>query len=51
VHLHPLVIFEALGGTLGKLHCLVTLGGCLLLDGLGVVFVELSVKGVEKPLC
>jgi hypothetical protein len=34
VHLHPLVILEALGGTPGKRHRLVTLGGCRLLDGL-----------------
>jgi hypothetical protein len=35
VHLHPLVILEALGGTLSKRHRLVTLGGCHLLDGSG----------------
>jgi hypothetical protein len=32
VHLHPLVILEALGGTPSKRHWLVTLGGCRLLD-------------------
>jgi hypothetical protein len=35
VHLHPLVILEALGGTPSKRHRLVTLGGCRLLDGSG----------------
>jgi hypothetical protein len=45
------VILEALGGTPGKLHCLVTLGGCRVLDGSGVVSVELSVKIVEEPRC
>jgi hypothetical protein len=35
VHLHPLVILEALGGTPSKCHRLVTLGGCRLLDGSG----------------
>jgi hypothetical protein len=30
---------------------LVTLGGCRLLDGLGVVSVELSMKVVEEPQC
>jgi hypothetical protein len=35
VHLHPLVIFEALGGTSSKRHRLITLGGCRLLDGSG----------------
>jgi hypothetical protein len=35
VHLHPLVILEALGGTPSKRHQLVTLGGCRLLDGSG----------------
>jgi hypothetical protein len=43
------VIFEALGDTPIKRHRLVTLGGFCLLDGLGVVFVELSVKTVEEP--
>jgi hypothetical protein len=33
VHLHPLVILEALGGTPSKRHRLVTLEGCRLLDG------------------
>jgi hypothetical protein len=33
VHLHPLVILEALGDTSSKCHQLVTLGGCRLLDG------------------
>jgi hypothetical protein len=51
VHLHPLVILEALGGTLSKHHRLVTLRGCCLLDGSGVVSVELSKKIVEKPRC
>jgi hypothetical protein len=51
VHLHPLVILEALGGTPGKSHWLVTLGGCRLLDGSGVVSVELSKKIVEEPRC
>jgi hypothetical protein len=49
VHLYPLVILEALGGTLGMFHWLVTLGGCRVLDGSGVVSVELSVKVVEEP--
>jgi hypothetical protein len=49
VHLHSLWSFEALGGTPGKRHRLVTLGGCCLRDGLGVVSVELSVKTVEEP--
>jgi hypothetical protein len=35
VHLHPLVILEALGGTPSKRHRLVTLRGCRLLDGSG----------------
>jgi hypothetical protein len=35
VHLHPLVILEALGGTPSKRHRLVTLGGFRLLDGSG----------------
>jgi hypothetical protein len=35
VHLHPLVILEALGGTSSKRHRVVTLGGCHLLDGSG----------------
>jgi hypothetical protein len=51
VHLHPLVILEALGGTPRKRPRLVTLGGCRLLDGSCVVFVELSKKIVEKPRC
>jgi hypothetical protein len=51
VHLHPLVILEALGGTPGKRQWLVTLGGCCLLDGSGVVSVELSKKIVEEPRC
>jgi hypothetical protein len=51
VHLHPLVILEALGGTPSKRHRLVTLGGCRLLDGSGVVSVELSKKIVEKLWC
>jgi hypothetical protein len=51
VHLHPLVILEGLGGTPGKRHRLVTHGGCRLLDGSGVVSVELSKKIVEKPQC
>jgi hypothetical protein len=37
VHLHPLVILQALDGTPGKRHRLVTLAGCRLLDGSGVV--------------
>jgi hypothetical protein len=49
VHLHSLWSFEALGDTPGKCHRLVTLGGCRLLNGLGVVFVELSMKIVEEP--
>jgi hypothetical protein len=51
VHLHPLWTFEALGGTPGKRHRLVTLGGCRLLGGSGVVSVELSVKIVEHSWC
>jgi hypothetical protein len=42
VHLYPLVILEALGGTPSKRPWLVTLGGCRLLDGSGVVSVELQ---------
>jgi hypothetical protein len=42
VHLHPLVILEALGGTPSKHHRFVTLGGCRLLDGLGVVSVDVT---------
>jgi hypothetical protein len=49
VHLHHLVILEALGGTLSKHHQLVTLGGFCLLDGSCVVSIELSVKIVEEP--
>jgi hypothetical protein len=51
VHLHPLVILEALGGIPGKRHRLVTLGGCRLLDSSGVVSVKLSKKIVEEPRC
>jgi hypothetical protein len=51
VHLHPWVILEALSGTSGKRHRLVTLGGCCILDGSGVVSVELSKKIVEEPRC
>jgi hypothetical protein len=51
VHLHPLVILEALGGTSRKLRWLVTLGVCCLLDGSGVVSAELSVKIVEETRC
>jgi hypothetical protein len=51
VHLHPLVIFEVLGGTPSKLHWLVTLRGCRLLDSSGVDSVELSVKVVGEPRC
>jgi hypothetical protein len=51
VHLHPLVILESLGGTPYKLRWLVTLGGCRLLDGSGVVSVKLSMKVVEEPRC
>jgi hypothetical protein len=51
VHLHSLVILEALGGTPGKRHRLVTLGGCRLLDGSGVISVELSKKIMEEPRC
>jgi hypothetical protein len=51
VHLHPLVILEALGGTPSKCHWLVTLGGCRLLGGSGVVSVELFVKIVEESRC
>ena len=51
MHLHPLVILEALGGTPSKRHRLVTLGGCRLLDGSGVVSVELSKNIVEEPRC
>jgi hypothetical protein len=45
------VIFEALGGTSSKRRWLVTLGGCCLLDGSGVVSVELPVKVVEELQC
>jgi hypothetical protein len=51
VHLHPLVILEALGGTPSMLYWLVTLGDCRLLDGSGVVYIEPSVKVVEQPRC
>ena len=51
MHLHPLVILEALGGTPGKRNRLVTLEGCRLLDGSGVVSVELSKNIVEEPRC
>jgi hypothetical protein len=51
VHLHPLVIFEALGGISSKCHWLITLGGCHLLDSSGVVSVELSVKIMEESHC
>jgi hypothetical protein len=51
VHLRPLVILEALGGTPSKHHRLVTLVGCRLLDDSGVVSVELSKKIVEEPRC
>jgi hypothetical protein len=51
VHLHPLVILEALGGTPDKRHRLVTLGGCRLLDDSSVVSVEFSKKIVEEPRC
>jgi hypothetical protein len=51
VHLHPLVIFEALGGTPRKRRWFVTLRGCCLLDDSGVVSVELSVKVVEESWC
>jgi hypothetical protein len=47
VHLHHLVILEALGGTPSK-HHLVILEA---LDGSSVVFVELSVKIVEELRC
>jgi hypothetical protein len=43
-----IVISEALGGTPDKLHCIFTLGGCRLLDGSSVVYVELYVKVVEE---
>jgi hypothetical protein len=46
-----LVILEALGGIPGKRHQLVTLGGCRLLDGSGVVSIELFKKIVEEPQC
>jgi hypothetical protein len=42
------VILEALGGTPSKRHRLVTLGGCRLLDGSGVISVELSKKIVRS---
>jgi hypothetical protein len=51
VHLHHLVILDALCGTLSKRHRLATLGGCRLLVGSGVVSVELSVKIVEELRC
>ena len=46
-----IVIFETLGCTPGKLHCLITLGGCRLLDGSNVVSVDLSAQIVEKSQC
>jgi hypothetical protein len=49
--LHPLVILEALGGTPSQRHQLITLGGFRLLDGSGVVSVELSKKIVEELRC
>jgi hypothetical protein len=51
VHLHHLSILEELGGTPSKRHQLVTLGGCCLLDGSGVVSIEFSVKIVEESWC
>ena len=51
MHLHPLVILESLGGTPYKLRWLVTPGGCRLLDGSGVVSIELSMKIVEETRC
>jgi hypothetical protein len=45
------VILEAQGGTLSKLHCHVTLGGCCLIDGSSVVSVEFSLKIVEDSRC
>jgi hypothetical protein len=51
VHLHQLVILEALGGTPSKRHRLVTLGGCRLLDDLDGVSVELSVMIMEESQC
>jgi hypothetical protein len=51
VHLHPLVILEALGGTPSKHQQFVTLRGCHLLDDSGVVSVELSKKIVEESRC
>jgi hypothetical protein len=47
VYLHQLVILEALGGTLGNRHRLVTLGGCCLLDALVVSPSDMH-KGKEK---
>jgi hypothetical protein len=46
-----LVILEALGVTPSNRQWLVTLGGCRLLDGSGVVSVKLSVKIVEEMWC
>jgi hypothetical protein len=48
VHLHALVYLEALAGTPSKRNWLVTLGGYRLLDGSGIVYVELFVKIVEE---
>jgi hypothetical protein len=45
VHLHQLVILEALGGTPSKRHWLD------LLDDSNVFSVELSVKIMEEPQC
>jgi hypothetical protein len=39
---------EALAGTPSKRNWLVTLGGYRLLDGSGIVYVELSVKILEE---
>jgi hypothetical protein len=46
-----IVMLEVLCGTPGKRYCLVTLGGCRLLDGSGVVSIDLTVKIMEEPQC
>ena len=48
MHVHHLVILEALGGTPSKRRWLVTLGGCRLLDGLVVVPRELFKGDCEE---
>jgi hypothetical protein len=46
-----IVIFWGTRCTPGKRHCLITLGGCHLLDSSCVVSIELSMKIVEELRC